>query len=81
MLSFLPIQKDVFLEIDKFIMSFESYFFFFHFQVKSGGKENQADPNELLAGGGLFFLKETQNLERSPTCTIMLGPDSPRVTS
>ena len=74
MLSFLPIQKDVFLEIDKFIKSFESFCFFsFSSQVKSGGKENQADPNEISAGGGLFFLKETQNLERSPTCTISAG--------
>ncbi|KAI4561704.1 hypothetical protein MJG53_016758 [Ovis ammon polii x Ovis aries] len=35
-------------------------------QVKSGGKENQADPNTVLAGGGLFSLKETQNIERIP---------------
>lgn len=74
--------KDVFLETDKFIMSFES-FCFFHFQVKSGGKENQADPNTVLAGGGLFSLKETQNIERIPYLhhQYWVGPDSPRVTS
>ena len=72
--------KDVFLEIDKFIMSFESSAFF---QVKSGGKENQGDPNQVLAGGGLFSLQEPQNVEQIPHLHHQdsVGPDSPRVTS
>ena len=60
-------------------MSFESSAFF---QVKSGGKENQGDPNQVLAGGGLFSLQEPQNVEQIPHLHHQdsVGPDSPRVT-
>ena len=51
MLSFLPIQKDVFLEIDKFITSFES-FCFFSFSNQKWGKGKPSRPKWNLGWRG-----------------------------